>query len=399
VGELSAEDGELSRQDVVTAAARGPLRRIVAVHPNSELYGSDRMFVVGAAALARDNEVSVVLPQPGPLLPFLQEQGLSVEVMRFPILRKVEMRGLRALIFVASLLVALPRLVARLRRADVEVLYVSTVICPIWLLAGRLAGCRVVCHVHENEPDMAIGKRKVLLAPLHLCSRIIANSESTRDWVSSASGRLTSRTEVVYNGVEAQTSQSVVSLGKGSAGIHLVVVGRISERKGQDVAIEALHQLRERGYDVDLTMVGDVFKGYEQFQDQLAGRIGALGLGGYVSMPGFTDNPSAFFAAADIVLVPSRVEPFGNVAVEAQLAGKPVVASSVQGLPEIVIDGDTGLLVPPGNPSRLADAVAQLLDDPEMAATLALRGAARAHTRFAVRTYAQALVFAVVPSR
>jgi glycosyltransferase involved in cell wall biosynthesis len=95
------------------------------------------------------------------------------------------------------------------------------------------------------------------------------------------------------------------------------------------------------------------------------------------------------------VLVPSRLEPFGNVAVEAQLAGKPVVASDVQGLPEIVQDGLTGLLVPPDDPAALAAAVGRLLDEPGLAERLAGSGAAAARQRFSPDRYRSGLRAAV----
>ena len=151
------------------------------------MYGSDRMFLCSVEALV---DPLVVLPHHGPLVAELERVGAKVTILRFPVLRKVEMRGLRAPLFGLALLFALPRLVMALKRWRATDLYVSTIICPVWLVAGRLAGCRVVCHVHENEPDMGSLKRAVLLAQLRFASCIVANSRSTRDWIG-ASGRAT----------------------------------------------------------------------------------------------------------------------------------------------------------------------------------------------------------------
>lgn len=370
--------------------------RVVAVHPNSEMYGSDRMFLASVAALQEKAEVVAVLPQEGPLLEAIRALGVKATVSSFPVLRKVSLRGLRVVSFVGATLVTLPRLVLHLRRLRAGTVYVSTVISPIWMLAGRLAGCAVVCHVHENEPTMSPLKRRVLLSPLLLCSKIIANSESTRTWVTGADRRLAPRTVVIYNGVEwPQREPAAVRLGEPGRR-HLVVAGRISQRKGQDVALKALHNLRARGYDVDLTIVGSIYEGYEEYRISLDVLIEALGLNDYVTLTGFRDDVPAYFRAADVVMVPSRVEPFGNVAVEAQMAGKPVVASDVQGLAEIVIDGETGLLVPPGGPTVLAAAVTRLLDDPGLATVLARQGQERARKVFDPSRYGLALVEAVL---
>jgi len=350
------------------------------------------MFLLSVEAL--DDPV-VILPQDGPLVPELKRVGGAVMIVPFPVLRKVEMRGLRAPLFALSLLRAVPSLVKVLKRSGASVLYVSTLICPVWIVAGRLAGCQVVAHVHENEPDMGRFKAAVLLAQLRLASRIVANSASTRDWIGGSSARMLGKTVVVYNGVPSPAAPVTAAQLAGSADHHLVVVGRIANRKGQDVAIKALDLLRRRGDSVDLTLVGDVFRGYEREGVLLASLVERLGLVDCVHFAGFSDEPAAFMAAADIVLVPSRLEPFGNVAVEAQLAGKPVVASDVQGLPEIVEDGRTGLLVAPDDPAALAAAVMRLLDEPGLAGRLAESGAAAAHLRFSPQRYRRDLRAAV----
>src|SRR5881409_1032760 len=84
-------------------------------------------------------------------------------------------------------------------------------------------------------------------------------------------------------------------------------------------------------------------------------------LGGSVEFLGFQPDGAALMAEMDIVAVPSRFEPFGIVAVEAMVQGRPVVASAVGGLTETVVDGTTGRLVPAGDPARLADALADLV--------------------------------------
>ncbi|CAM5790212.1 Glycosyl transferase OS=Cellulomonas persica OX=76861 GN=CPE01_27910 PE=4 SV=1 [Cellulomonas persica] len=98
---------------------------------------------------------------------------------------------------------------------------------------------------------------------------------------------------------------------------------------------------------------------------------------------------------ADVALVPSRVEPFGNAAVEALLAQRPVVVSRVQGLAEIVRDRETGLLVPPDDPAALASAVRELADDTALRERLAAQGRADALTRFGTQRYDDAVTSAL----
>ncbi len=170
-----------------------------------------------------------------------------------------------------------------------------------------------------------------------------------------------------------------------------MVVGRLSPRKGIDVAVSAVSRLRGEGRDVRLVVCGSTFPGYEWYEDQLrsAGQgeaPGAIELRGYVH-PTWDE-----LAAADIVLVPSRSEPFGNAAVEALLARRPLVASNVQGLREVVRDGTTGVLVPPDDATALAGAMATLIDDPSRAAALADAGRRDAVTRFSPPRYKAEIV-------
>lgn len=368
--------------------------RTVAVHPGVELYGSDRMFLEGVTALGR--QTRAVLPGPGPLEGALADRGIPCDVLPFPVLRRVDLRSpMAALAFLGRFVVAVPRLARWLRRRGVERVYVSTVTAPVWIFAARLAGCRVVCHVHENEPGMTVTSARVLMAPLRAAHLVVANSRSTRAWIAQCAGaRVARRTRVVYNGV-AERSTDDVPVWTTAGARHLVVVGRLTERKGQDVAIQALDELRRRGHDVDLTLLGDCYPGYEAIVAGFRRLVTDLGLDAHVAFPGFVD-PLPYVRAADVALVPSRVESFGLTAVEALLQATPTVASRVGGLAEVVVDGRTGRLVDAGDHHALADAVAEILDDPARAARMAVEGRRDATDRFSLDSYRRCLRDAVV---
>ncbi|RBY86227.1 glycosyltransferase family 1 protein [Blastococcus sp. TF02A-26] len=369
----------------------------MAVHPHTDLYGSDRMFLEGVAAFAPG--VLAVLPQPGPLVDALAERDVAHLLRPFPVLRKVELRSpWRVLVFGVRFLRSLGAQTRWLRRERPAVLYVSTVAAPQWLLAGRLAGVRVVCHVHESEPQWPRLASTVLLSPLWAAQAVVANSRDCLGWIRSALGdRIARRTRVVHNGVrEPQPPATTAPAAAGPR--RLVVVGRLSERKGQDVAVAATALVREAGHDVTLTLVGDSYPGYEHVEEGLRVQARDLGVADATVFTGFCD-PAPHVAAADVVLVPSRVEPFGLVAVEGMLHGRPVVVSAVGGLPEVVRDGETGLLVRPDDPRALADAVLRLLTDTELATALGAAGRADARARFSLPAYAAALRDAVLPGR
>jgi glycosyltransferase involved in cell wall biosynthesis len=130
-----------------------------------------------------------------------------------------------------------------------------------------------------------------------------------------------------------------------------------------------------------------VFPGYEWFEAELRGRAAQSDLTGAVRFAGHVLPTTPALARASVVVVPSRTEPFGNTAVEAMLAQRPLVASNVDGLAEIVTDARTGRLVPPDDPRALADAVAAFLDDRPGAEEVARRGREEALARFSAARY------------
>ncbi len=163
------------------------------------------------------------------------------------------------------------------------------------------------------------------------------------------------------------------------AGPMLLFVGRIQPLKGLDVAVRALAELRRP--DACLVVVGGA-SGNEGSAE--VARIGAIidQLGVREQVRFVEPQPhhilSTYYRAADVVVVPSRSESFGLVALEAAACGIPVVASAVGGLLTLVDDGLTGYLVAGRNPSHFASRISSILNDPALAASMSVRAAERA---------------------
>jgi D-inositol-3-phosphate glycosyltransferase len=159
----------------------------------------------------------------------------------------------------------------------------------------------------------------------------------------------------------------------------LLFVGRIQPLKGPDMAIRTLHALGRP--DALLLIVGGA-SGAEGDGEMERSRqlVDELGLHDRVRFvpPQPHHILSTYYRAADVVLVPSRSESFGLVALEAAACGIPVVASAVGGLQSLVDDGETGYLVQTRDPALFADSVARILEDPILAASMSVAAAARA---------------------
>jgi glycosyltransferase involved in cell wall biosynthesis len=150
-------------------------------------------------------------------------------------------------------------------------------------------------------------------------------------------------------------------------------VGSLGRQKGQDVLLEAA---RLSGRDWRITVVGSgPHLGRLQ---QIASHLPA----GRVRFAGWVEDPRAYVEAADVVCMPSRWESFPYAALEACSLARPVVGSRVDGLDEIVVNGETGILVAPDCPGELAAALDRLADHPDLVAKLGLAAYARVGSHF-----------------
>lgn len=362
---------------------------VLVAHPSPDLYGSDWQLVETMTGLIESGyRVNVALPLDGPLVPVLEGVGARVAVVPFTVLRKALLtpRGLAGL--AASAPGEIARLRSVIRACGADLLLSNTVTIPWWPVAGRLAGLPVLSHVHEAEDTQRLVIRSGLNAPLLAANRIVANSGAARDALLAAQPLLASRTRVVHNGVAAPP-EPLAPLRERDAGdaFHVAMVGRLSPRKGVDVLLEAIALLRARGVDASLSVAGSIFPGYEWYEDELRERAARPDLAGHVELLGYVRPTWPVLEEADAVVVPSRAEPFGNTAVEAMHAARPLVASRVQGLAEVVTDRVTGLLVPPEDPQALAGALGRIAGDASLAASLAAAGRREAEERFSTSGY------------
>ena len=358
----------------------------------------DHVGVIGGAELAmldvarayRDTS-TVVLFADGPFRGRLASQGIQVQVLQgsralHAVRRETRVPSFGAVRGLASLV---QRLVPIARQYDC--LHANTQKAFVTAcVTGMLARRPVIWELHDllatDRFSRAHIRLDVALAN-HCTVRVIANSRASAAAFVEGGGR-PDLVRVVHNGIAAAPFDAVTDdeiaearreLNVGDAPL-VGVFSRLGEGKGQDVALEALAQVPR----AHLLFVGDALFGEDAYRASLGAQAARLGLTDRVHFLGFRSDVPRLMRTVDVVaLTSSAPEPFGRVVVEGMLARRPVIATGVGGVPEIVTDG-TGVLVPPGDAPALASALTRLFSDPVFASEVARKGRLRATTHFTV---------------
>jgi len=328
----------------------------------------------------------LLVPEAGALTEAVMAWGVPVRTGSFPVLRKSALTPGGFLRLAARTLTSARQGWGLLSRGRPDVVYVSTVTTPLWPILARARGVPVVCHVHEAESGASGFLQRALALPLLATDALVLNSRFALEVLLRSAPRLRDRSTVVPNGVEGPPTPMPPRVGGGPT--RLLYVGRLSERKGVLVALEALELLVGEGLDVHLDLVGSVFSDHVVFGEELRRRASQPALAGRTTFHGFQDSVWPHLAACDVLLVPSVLpEPFGNTAVEGVLAGRPVVASAVGGLPEALEGYPSARLVSADDARALAAGVRLTLESLPLLTQLAATDAVLAARRHAPVSY------------
>lgn len=318
--------------------------RVVHVHRMRGIGGSERHLLTLLPALAERGfePVFVGLDDPG------WDPADFYGALQVPSLRIRAPRDLDPLL--------LARLVRSLRA---DVVHTHLVHADIYGgVAAKLRGARLVSTKHNDDPFRTGAFRFVERGLAHLADRIVTITDSLRLFTIESVGVPAAKVETIRYGMdEPPEPWGVNPPDDVPAGARvLVAVARLTPQKGIDVAIRALATLPD---DTVLVVLGE---GPERAPLESLAR--ELGISSRLFLPGRVPDVAAWLRRATVLVHPARWEGFGLGVLEAMLAGLPVVASDVSSLPELVVDGETGILVRPDDPPALGIGIARALEEP-----------------------------------
>jgi glycosyltransferase involved in cell wall biosynthesis len=240
----------------------------------------------------------------------------------------------------------------------------------------------VIWHVRITDKDRVIDR---ILEPFAI--KIITNSKAAAQrfsWVKNQSKIVT-----IYNGLDLKTFDEKKDVTKIKKELSIenkdIVIGTVAKlqpKKGIHILLNAAAPIIKKFPSIKFLIVGDDADTAGAYLKQLKSLVHQLNITEHIIFSGYRDDIPQIMEVIDIFLFPSFSESFGRSLLEAMAASKPIIASNVGGIPEVVVDGETGMLIPPGNSTELAAAISYLLKNNNLRKKMGTKGRKRVEELF-----------------
>jgi len=354
---------------------------VVYIHGIGEMGGAEKDLLSYLVLLNREEfSPHVVCPETGPLIEEVRSLHVPVLGVQFPAWRKLKDRVHFPLV--------VWKLVQIFREWKIDLIHVNDYWwAPVACLASRFCRIPVVVHLRQQIEPVRI-KQYWLHQPDFLFP---VSKDIERVLLSMAIEP--SRIHVAYSGIDLDhfCNKANEQKFRDRYGLkaHQPIIGSVANlfpRKGYEYLIEALVPVKKAYPDIRCFILGE---GPEAYHQQLVRLVEKHQLSSQVIFAGFQRDVFEFVNSFDVFVLPSLMEGFGIALLEAMAMSKPIVACKVGGVPEFIVDGVTGMLVPPKNSKALADALISLLGNEQVKSRLGLAARKVAENRFSQETAMQ----------
>lgn len=347
------------------------MKDVLFLDHHSQILGGGQLSLLGLMGRLERSTPCCLCPGGGGLAAALRQQDIAFEEMEFPPLR---LRGTHQVWRALRQLHRRAEAAALLHANSSRAMFYAG-------LAGRWAGVPVLWHVRiadaEGNWDCFLGA---------MARRIVVNSQAAQRRF--AGSGLEDKVRVIYNGedLESYALADGAAVRRELGGQPLIaMVGRLSAEKDHETFLQAAARVSGSWPQARFAIVGEDPEPGQRRRHALEELAGRLGLEGRVVFTGARQDIPDLMAALDLLVHCAHREAFGRVLVEAMAAARPVVATAVGGIPEVV--GECGLLVPEGDAAEVARAVGSLLADADAARHLGQAGQRRVRARFSIAAH------------
>lgn len=367
-------------------------RHILFLQSSSEQYGSGKI-ILQVLRLYRSEGLTpvVVLTGPGPLVEELKAEGFTVRIQNLGILRRKYVNPAGLLNRFSKNLKAYRFLDQLHSEFKFELVYSNTLAVIVGAYWARRNHLPHIWHIHEILPGPAPLVKLLSKMIDSSTPRPIAVSEAVEShWMPKLK---LAKPEVIHNGIPYDEFLKTYPNAKSELGLPvdkliITMIGRINPGKGQLFFLEMASRISRTYPQCYFVLVGDPFPGYEEIQDEIRFAIIEKGLSEKVIDLGFRTDIPKILAASDIFVLPSILpDSFPTVILEAMASGKPIVATRSGGASEMILDGESGFLIPIGDVEKGIEEFSKLIENEAMRLEMGKAGRSRVLKDYSLKAF------------
>jgi len=344
--------------------------KILFVNANSGWAGGETTLFAILERLDKKFRPLLLCPSEGPLVDNARAANVEFVIipMNYLTMRTSPLKYLRTV----------HQVIKVIKKNSIDLVYVNDLFANQFSLpAAKLARVPILCHV-----QVPVTPKDIMTNFINFSDIIVCVSKSVSRVLSSRfmeKGKL----KVIYSGIDIERFNVKAgsffrdTLGLSNKDFVVAVVGSIEPRKGQDYFIQAVPDILKEINNVKFIITGETIERNTSYAMKLFRMVEDLELKNKIVFTGFIKDIPTLMNSIDLLVLPSLEEALARVLIEAMAAMKPIVATNVDGIPEAVVDKQTGILVPPKNSKALANAIIYLLKDPDIAKKMGIEGRKR----------------------
>lgn len=366
--------------------------KILFYNHTGQASGAEYLLLMVLGKLERNTfEATVVCPEDGPLRKLVAGLGVPTATVT-PLRARFTVNPIRLVSYLTSIIAVIRDLRRTVQKTAPDLIHANSIRAGIVASAATLGlNTPVVWHLHDLLPAHPISHGVRLFAWLSSRARMIAVSGAVAENFIGPFSSLRSRVTVILNGIDLDRFTEIATARRElrrefrvrRQDLVIGIVGQLTPRKGQLELIEVLPKVVREIPEAQLMIVGEaIFEGDQHYAASLRKTARELGVADRVRFTGNRKDVPAVMQALDLLVVNSKVEPFGLVVVESMACGTPIIATATGGIPEIIQHGRSGWLVKVGDQHELSTAITQLARQPGERAKISAEAKRQVIARF-----------------
>ena len=334
-------------------------KRILIFHSSNDLYGASKILIQVINQLNKNGyETHIFLPYKGPLDQLLDVKQIKITHLNFGVFRRKYFNILGLLNRFFKIFFSIFKIVRYVKQNNIDIIYTNTSIVLASGISAFLCKVPNYVHIHEIPYNKFYVKIMGFLISM-FSSKIIVVSKSVKSyWSKYVSKPLT----LIYNGIPKTKIQRIVK--SPTKKIKFLTIARLLPYKGHKYIIEIATNIKKKNINSEFIFLGDTFKGYESYENELKQMSKDLGLEKNILFKGFDSNISKYMSQSDFLLHGATdPDPLPTVIFEAIQHKLPVISTCIGGPVEILDHGNGGLLIPVDDAFRASEKILNYISD------------------------------------